>query len=817
MPTDLRQQQDLVLAPGEYVFALDTTKGTVSVFVGPYQSGVSGNIVPVTWDGRQFVRMTNYDGAIMRFVNVAEGEYVELTNPAKEAAREHPQDGTSNGLIDLNYGRRVVIAGPAYFALWPRQAHKIIQGHQLRTNQYLVARVYNDTEALANWDKAVIKKAQIGDVKNDAQTITKPETLTTGQLLIIKGTEVSFYIPPTGIEVVPDKNNRYVRDAVTLERMEYCILLDENGNKRFVRGPDVVFPSPTESFVEINANVKFRPVELNPNSGLYIKVIANYKEGETEFKEGQELFITGGQQAIYYPRPEHSVISYGDQMIHFAVAVPKGEGRYVLNRNMGEVSLKKGPVMLLPDPRHEVVVRRVLDNSQVGLWYPGNQRAMEFNQALRAKLQESGEPTTYALAAEPSMVHAGFGAAERSTMEALAAGTIKRRTTFTPPRTLTLDTKFEGVPAINVWPGFAVLVVDKSGNRRVVEGPAAILLEYDEALMPMELSTGTPKSDAKTIKTVYLQIHNNRVSDKVENVETKDLVRVNLTVAYRVNFEGDNPLKWFDVDNYVRFLTEHLRSLLRNAVKQHGIEEFYKDPITIIRDAILGKSTESGRPGRVFPENGMRVYEVDILGVFIEDANIASLLEEAQSDALQNTLAVAAKERELDNATRVEDIDRQIASERAKTRSTKLDLEIADIKKQLEKELATLQSQFEQEKARLAADQEQQRTLDTITAAELARKKAEEEQRLALAKQEIDQALEKLRAETDEVVKRAGAVDDKLIAALEAFGNKDLVEKVAGAMAPLAILRNSGVLEVLGGLLKGTGLEETLSRMSKRS
>jgi hypothetical protein len=41
-----------------------------------------------------------------------------------------------------------------------------------------------------------------------------------------------------------------VRDAVTLERLEYCILLDENGNKRFIQGPAVVFPAPTETFVE---------------------------------------------------------------------------------------------------------------------------------------------------------------------------------------------------------------------------------------------------------------------------------------------------------------------------------------------------------------------------------------------------------------------------------------------------------------------------------------------------------------------------------------------------------------------------------------
>ena len=49
----------------------------------------------------------------------------------------------------------------------------------------------------------------------------------TGQF-VIKGTEVSFYIPPTGIEVIPLDRNSYVREAVTLERLEYCILKKEN-------------------------------------------------------------------------------------------------------------------------------------------------------------------------------------------------------------------------------------------------------------------------------------------------------------------------------------------------------------------------------------------------------------------------------------------------------------------------------------------------------------------------------------------------------------------------------------------------------------
>lgn len=810
MAIDPRSQQDLVLAPGEYVFALDTTKGTVSVLVGPYQSGVSGNATPVLWDGRWFTRHTSYEEVLQRFVHVQEGDYVEITNPAKDDKREHPESGSSNSLVDLVFGRRVVISGPAYFALWPRQSHKVIAGHQLRSNQYLLVRVYNDQEALVSWDKAVIKRAN--NEREAEEAAAKPTQLTTGQLLIIKGTEISFYIPPTGIEVVADRNASFVREAVTLERMEFCILKEERGEKRYVQGPDVVFPSPTETFVEINGEVKFKPIELTPISGLYIKVIADYKEGETEHKKGDELFVTGAQQAIYYPRPEHNIIKYGDRTVHYAVAVPRGEGRYVLDRESGEVRLVKGPVMLLPDPRKEVIVRRVIDQNQVVLWYPGNTRAAEVNRQLKSELENSGSDVDSQRLATRNLSPRG----ERSA-DAFLGDALNRGTTYNQPRTITLDTKYDGAVGISPYPGFAVLVVNKSGDRQVVEGPAAILLEYDQSLMPMELSTGTPKTDAKTIKTVYLQVQNNRVSDKVLGVETRDLVPVDVTVAYRVNFEGDDPLKWFQVDNYVRHLTEHARSILRHTVKQVGIEEFYKNPIVVIRDAILGKTVDGGeRRGLVFKENAMRVYDVDVLEIKIEAKEIANLLEGAQLQALKSTLQVATKERELDITTRIEGFERKIAEERASTASARIDLEVAQVKKQLEKNLADLAGKNRQEEERLKAEQGRQDTIDTISVSTLARQKAEQEQRIALTKREIEQELDKLRQETEEIVKRAGAVDDKLIAALQAFGDKALMEKTAEAMAPLAIFRNSGVLEVFAGLLKGTPLADALSKLSNR-
>lgn len=188
---------------------------------------------------------------------------------------------------------------------------KSFRGHNLRSNQYLVAKVY-DADSL-------------NTTKEDRDASENEPYFVNGQVLIIKGTEISFYIPPTGIEVKAinnDPSKGYVRDAVTLERLEYCILKDEDGNKRYVHGPTVVFPEPTESFIKDgNGHIKRNAIELSDISGVYVKVVADYKDDNgKEHKAGEELFITGKDQMIYYPRPEHTFITYNGKVMHHAVA-----------------------------------------------------------------------------------------------------------------------------------------------------------------------------------------------------------------------------------------------------------------------------------------------------------------------------------------------------------------------------------------------------------------------------------------------------------------------------------------------------------------
>ncbi|HMY66845.1 MAG TPA: hypothetical protein PL163_09345, partial [Leptospiraceae bacterium] len=380
------RERDLVLSPNEYAFISDQTKGNINVYVGPYKTSLANTDLPVFFDEKtKRFQSSILEKSIQTFSIAPENWYITLKNPAKD--NSHPKNGTVNNLTELNTGHKINIPGPVSFALFPGQMAKVIKGHHLRSNQYLVVRVYDENSAKENWSKGSVVKTN----EDSGNAGFNVDQLTLGKLFIIKGTEVSFYIPPTGIEVVKDSRGEYIRNAVTLERLEYCILLDESGNKRYVRGPDVVFPEPTENFLEKNGNRKFKAFELSEIKGLYIKVIDSYTDKETgkSYKEGDEIFITGKDQMIYFPRPEHAIIKYGVSDTHYAVAIPSGEGRYILNRLTGVVSLIKGPAMYLPNPMHEVIVRRILDDHVVRLWFPGNKEAVEVNAILKAEVEKN--------------------------------------------------------------------------------------------------------------------------------------------------------------------------------------------------------------------------------------------------------------------------------------------------------------------------------------------------------------------------------------------------------------------------------------------
>ena len=810
-------QKDLVLSINEYAYVLDETKGHVVCWVGPSKTSLSNSDKLVCFDTRSksFVKC-GYNEVVNLFATAPENWYIILKNPVE--GNKHPNPGANNLPDNVHIGRKVNVRGPVSFALYPGQMAKVVKGHALRSNQYLLARVYEAEEASKSAGEMLDAEGNKIETKN---------TYVNGQILVIKGTEVSFYIPPTGIEVIPvnnDDRKGYVREAVTLERLEYCILKDEDGNKRYVHGPEVVFPEPTETFVTSpKGGYIFRAVELSKISGIYVKVIAEYQdEGENGkvHPVGEELFITGNDQMIYYPRPEHAIISYDNKMMHHAIAIPEGEGRYIMDRLTGAIKTIKGPAMYLPDPRTEVVVKRKLTETQCNLWYPGNRAVLEYNVGLNEKFVEKSLATADL---DTLTAYCSVTSASASLANLEAKANISRGTSYTKPRTITLDNKLDGVVSIDVWTGYAINVISKNGDRKVVCGPQTVLLDYDQDLERLELSTGCPKSTDRPLRTVYLRHENNKVSDVI-SIETSDFVRANIKVSYCVDFDTEHQDKWFCVDNYVKYLCDRMRSLLKRAAKQYTINEFYQNYSDIVRKVTLGLpmgdeacssdvADNKHRGHRFFPENGMFVHDVEVLDLSVQ-RDIENMLLESQHEMIRKTLELADAKREADIAEAMAVAEQKKQELRTQELINKMELQKQEAERKLAIQAQVNRQQEAEDRAKRQAEADMQPILDAISAAKEAREAAEHKARqdrinaenkaIIEHKQALAQVEAAQQAAYAETVKSiVESISPDLIAALKMGGQIDLMSALAEHMSPYAISSGESIVDTTQKLLNG--------------
>lgn len=823
-------QKDLVLSINEYAYVLDRTKGNVLCHVGPTKTSLSQSDELVRFEPKsKKFRPCGYNEAISLFASAPENWYLVLKNPTKSGRR--PTAGTSNNLPeDIEIGRKINIPGPVSFALYPGQMAKVVKGHALRTNQYLLARVYDAA-------RASVEGGQVIDADGNV-VVPEKKDYVNGQILVIKGTDISFYIPPTGIEVIPLQNDDalgYIRDAVTLERLEYCILKDEDGNKRYVHGPEVVFPEPTESFVTSpKGGFIFRAIELSKISGIYVKVIAEYADDDgTVHPVGEELFITGDNQMIYYPRPEHAIINYDEKILHHAIAIPDGEGIYVMNRMNGEIKTVRGPAMYLPDPRVEVVVKRKLSQRECNLWYPGNQTVLAYNAGLTEKSLEkaiaksvkaatanldSSTATAYSVTNSVNNINREF-----QTLAYLESNAgISRGTSYTKPRTIILDNKYDGVVSVDVWTGYAVNVVSKNGTRKVVRGPQTILLDYDQTLEELQLSTGKPKTTDKVEHTVFLRYENNKVSDII-SVETKDFVECSVKVSYCVDFDPAYMDSWFSVDNYVKYLCDRIRSLLKREVKKHTIEDFYQNYSDIVRNIAIDYSenttsekASNKHEGRFFRENGMFVKDCEVLSLTVE-SEIAEILESHQRDMVEKSLELSDAEARVKVAEALFDAEKK-ENELASTKLiNRMNLQGEEARRKLEIQAEVNRKQEAEKQAAKQAEKDMQVLIDAIHEAEMTRKQKETDANIAekQALADIEKAKQEAYAKTVADVMKS--IQPDLVAAIQAQSDSKVFNSIATGIAPYAIGNGESAAEFVDRLLRGTTLEGIVNKFAPNS
>lgn len=931
-----RGSRKIPVTEREFLWVQDDDKGEVVLHVGPTMVSPTAADRVVVDDGKGGFR-EDHGNRPQRMVELADSQYAVLSNPLGE-----PDEGPNgrfrpgrNEARSLRNGTRHMIPGPCSFYLRPGQRVEVRDAHELASNQYLVVKVYGAVDTNAPYYEitarsAAITTATAEDTSGSASAGLEglqPVELSRGQLIVIRGLDTQFYIPPTGVDVVPDlsvdaagnkltaaaarkllrtlpsapppfdgygegavgqnlaevglapeevaqaamevqafddepyqqvskqpprrklagveqaarmrqavqrpapaaakaeeeeaaeslsddemrsllssdvhrqalerevRKARLVRQAVVLGEKEFCVILDADGKRQIKVGPARVFPGPYDSFMTRGSHNRiYYAYELLPQRALWLRFIApigkerlaarlprSVELEQDSYSAGDELILTG-VNSFFFPFNEIEILhpltgqphvgnDHSDVFIE-AIGIDQKSGIYVRDLTTGEARLVRGKRSYLVDPRREVHITRTVPTEQWNLWIGANE------------------------------------AHKRSTRPVTTPWAI----------------------SITVPHNSAVLVTSADGHR-VIEGPCVELLEYEETLVPMTLSMGTPKSDERTLRTCYLRTVGNQVSDVIR-IETADFVEIDVRVSYRVTFDSSLRDHWFAHDNYVAVLCDHLRSLVRGSCRQIVLTELWANIPTQIRDIILGPKTDEGRTGRLFEVNGMRVTEVEVLSSEVLDAEIAELLESVQRDSVSRQIGDRQAAEQLASEKLQHAIERDRLQLRSETRERQgefdalvsvLDLEgrLATVRgeedvQRLLTEFVLARSKAELEaqvlRERLAAQAQAERLgLQTEARVEADRKLHAEQQANAAALAQLE--LERIAAQSAATVAERQAVQPALVEALTALGDKVVLGEVARNMNLVSLFKGKDVATLFGELLGGSKLGRTIREM----
>lgn len=208
-----RTSRKIPVTERQFLWVQDDDKGEVTLHVGPTMVSPTAADRVVIDDGLGGFR-EDTTGKPQSMVELGDNQYAVLFNPLLEAD-SGPNGRFKNGRNEsrpLRNGTRSMIPGPCSFYLRPGQRADVRDAHELASNQYLVVKVYGEVDSNAPYYEVTARSAAItkataealDENPEQANATREPPTLKRGQLIVIRGLDTQFYIPPTGVDIVPD-------------------------------------------------------------------------------------------------------------------------------------------------------------------------------------------------------------------------------------------------------------------------------------------------------------------------------------------------------------------------------------------------------------------------------------------------------------------------------------------------------------------------------------------------------------------------------------------------------------------------------------
>ena len=220
----------------------------------------------------------------------------------------------------------------------------------------------------------------------------------------------------------------------------------------------------------------------------------------------------------------------------------------------------------------------------------------------------------------------------------------------------------------------------------------------------------------------------------------------------------------------------------------------------------------------VFPENGMHVTDVEVLGVSIDDEDIAALLGDAQHEAVAANIAVLRARRGLELAQKQEAINRGEAEARAETAKRLAELEIGATADRLRIALAIVKSELDQaERAAARRDREERRDATPSTRRG---SRATRRARSSTARSRPPSSSScSARCGPRSMRRSSGSARRRAASARRCshFGNQETLAKVAEAMSVQTFVGGKTLVDVIDKVFAGTPLAGVMDRVKAKT
>jgi len=891
-PMDERQK--IPVPRRSFLWSLNETSGEILTHAGPTEFTPSANdrIVRANLRG-------GYEQAPMEarpFVVVRDGEYVLLDNPVPEAECIEGPNGSfvpgGNKEKNLALGTTKVIPGPCAFPLWPGQSAEVRPAHKLSANHYLLVEVIGAVDSSAPYYQLVIDSVGLTgavidtsegpeDESDEASEGAADQHLPIGQRIVVQGRNTQRFIPPTGIQVVPQ-----LEDTETGS--------DEDGVAHL---PESVAEELGGLLSQIAVGVTTRQFSVMKN----------------ELRHRDD--VTGGQKAVMLTAMDDAwgkrrdVKSARDKDRRTGRTIdPYARRAVVLGpKNFcflfdadGNPRIVRGPARVFPGPQDTFLQRgsrrRVYDAYELGerqaLWLriiqPIDKAELQKRLPRGTTLDKDrfnagdelfvrGLPSVFfpfieaevlrPSSGEPhvgndhdSVVINAVGIDQKSGIYVrdLETGMVKtargevsylvdpRREEHTSRRLPAKDwnlwighsdpQKSSGEAVVTPWaisinvPNNEAIEITSRDARRVVEGPAIELLGFEERLTTLNPSVSANKDGSNRIASSFLRVRGGQTEDTFD-VESSDFVRLRVTVHIDYGFSGV-PERWFNVEDPIKLLADEVRSRVRAAARTQSATELVPDLPDVVQAAVFGEDTKPV----TLEDNGMDVLSVEVLASYLVDTDLAKLFDAAHRELVALQLKDLQATRRLESTRYRDGVDAsehsiQREANRRMAETSQLDAEDShqtELKKVVldaERAEISLTSEKGLARGRTEGDLERQRLVSEAAAVQ---RLLEAEAEAKAAKLIHDEAIQfsgkdaeisraTARALADADAVRLAAIQAELVGALHAAADSEVMKAAASNMNLVSLLGGKSPAELLAQLVKGTPLSRTTDGMKRRS